>query len=60
MARSRGRVVAGEQDMDAKFGASGTFFKRLQAEAQQTIQASTDESIRPEKKVKAKSSAFKL
>jgi U3 small nucleolar RNA-associated protein MPP10 len=60
LARSRGKVTTGEQDMDAKFGSSGTFFKRLQTEAQQTIQGSSESNDRPEKKSKAKSSAFKL
>ncbi|KAL3915006.1 MAG: hypothetical protein SGILL_005847 [Bacillariaceae sp.] len=60
MARSRGKVVTGEQDLDAKFGASGTFFKRLQAEAQQSIQASAGEGEHSEKRAKAKSSAYKL
>jgi U3 small nucleolar RNA-associated protein MPP10 len=59
-ARARGKVTTGEQDMDAKFGASGTFFKRLQAEAQKTIQDSNPSDQPPEKKSKPKSSAFKL
>merc|ERR1712070_29838 len=37
LARARGKVTAGEKEMDTNFGSSGTFFKRLQAEAQQTI-----------------------
>jgi len=60
VARSRGKVTTGEQDMDSKFGSSGTFFKRLQAEAQQTIKASSESDQHTEKKSKAKSSAYKL
>ena len=59
-ARARGKVTTGEQDMDTKFGSSGTFFKRLQAEAQQTIQASNSSEQPHEKKSKPKSSAYKL
>ena len=62
LARARGRVTTGEQEMDTKFGSSGTFFKRLQAEAQQTIQDNASENFgdNREKKSKARSSAFKL
>jgi len=62
LARARGRVTTGEQDMDAKYGSSGTFFKRLQAEAQQTIQNNASDTYGDgrEKKSKARSSAFKL
>jgi U3 small nucleolar RNA-associated protein MPP10 len=61
-ARAKGKVVQGEQDMDSKYGSSGTFFKRLQAEAQQTIQgqAAGDLADKQEKKAKARSSAYKL
>ena len=62
MARSRGKVTVGEQDVDnVKFGSSGTFFKRLQSEAQQSIHdkaAGNDE--RTSKSSKPKSSAYKL
>ena len=62
MARARGKVTTGEQDMDTKFGSSGTFFKRLQAEAQQTINnnAADDFGDDRQKKSKPRSSAFKL
>lgn len=60
MARSRGRVATGEQDMDVKYGSSGTFFKRLQAEAQQTIRGDDGVVEEKQKKTKPKSSALKL
>jgi U3 small nucleolar RNA-associated protein MPP10 len=62
MARSRGKVTTGEQDVDTKFGSSGTFFKRLQSEAQQSIQSgkssSQDDSSKNTRKTK--SSVYKL
>ena len=62
MARSRGKVTTGQQDMDSiKFGSSGTFFKRLQAEAKQSIQENSDSNLSKKEKVsKSKSSSFKL
>jgi U3 small nucleolar RNA-associated protein MPP10 len=62
VARARGRVTTGEQDQEAiKFGSSGTFFKRLQNEAQKSIRDKTGGGDEPEEKVaKPKSSAFKL
>jgi U3 small nucleolar RNA-associated protein MPP10 len=61
MARASGRVTTGEQDANTKYGSSGTFFKRLQAEAQQTIKGTaTDAYEEKEKRGKPKSSAFKL
>jgi len=61
LARARGKVVEGERDMDAKFGSSGTFFKRLQAEAQQTVHDRSGQlDDHTEKKSNPRSSAYKL
>jgi U3 small nucleolar RNA-associated protein MPP10 len=63
MARSRGKVTTGEKDIQAtKFGSSGTFFKRLQAEAQDSIRAKDGTGGDDAKKSsqKPKSSAYKL
>ena len=62
VARSRGKVTDGERDMDTKFGSSGTFFKRLQSEAQQSIQDQSMGGASPNKKQLSdqKSSSFKL
>jgi len=60
-ARTRGKVTTGEKEMDTKFGQSGTFFKRLQAEAQQIVHNDTSEKFRdPGKTSKPGSSTFKL
>eukprot|EP00934_Nitzschia_sp_Nitz4_P009426 Nitzschia sp. Nitz4//scaffold170_size48074//7445//9766//NITZ4_007101-RA/size48074-processed-gene-0.18-mRNA-1//-1//CDS//3329538628//9416//frame0 len=60
-ARSKGKVTTGEQDLEGKYGSSGTFFKRLQAEAQQTIHGkSSGGTTTEEKRPKSKSSALKL
>lgn len=60
-ARSRGNVTTGENDQDSRFGSSGTFFRRLQNEAQQAIQGAGGTSLQgPETKGREKSSAFKL
>jgi hypothetical protein len=61
MARSRGKITTGEQDTNTiKFGSSGTFFKKLQAEAQQSIQEKTGDNTETQKASKPKSSAYKL
>jgi U3 small nucleolar RNA-associated protein MPP10 len=60
LARSRGKVTTGEQIFDTKFGSSGTFFKRLQSEAQQSIQNSSTPDEKTEKTSKTKSSVYKL
>jgi U3 small nucleolar RNA-associated protein MPP10 len=60
LARSRGKVTTGEQIFDTKFGSSGTFFKRLQSEAQQSIQNSSAPDEKTEKTSKTKSSVYKL
>jgi U3 small nucleolar RNA-associated protein MPP10 len=62
LARARGKVTTGEREMDTNFGSSGTFFKRLQAEAQQTIHdhAPGNSGMDREKQTKSKSSAYKL
>ena len=61
MARASGRVTTGEKELNVKYGSSGTFFKRLQEEAQQTIKGSAGEGFeQKEKRGKPKSSAFKL
>ena len=60
-ARSKGKVTMGEQEMDGKYGSSGTFFQRLQTEAQQSIKGhSRGEESERTKKSKPKSSALKL
>jgi U3 small nucleolar RNA-associated protein MPP10 len=60
MARANGRIEQGGQDMDDKYGSSGTFFKRLQAEAQQTIKGQPSGEEETKKRSKPKSSALKL
>jgi U3 small nucleolar RNA-associated protein MPP10 len=62
LARARGKVTEGEREMDSKYGSSGTFFKRLQDEAHQTVKdhASGLSGNDHEKKSKPRSSAFKL
>eukprot|EP00980_Cylindrotheca_fusiformis_P011303 scaffold2599_cov125-Cylindrotheca_fusiformis.AAC.13 len=59
-ARSRGRVTTGEREMETKFGTSGTFFKRLQAEAQESLQKGSTKKQDTKKVSKAKSSVYKL
>jgi len=61
VARARGKVTEGERDLDIKYGSSGTFFKRLQAEAQQTVHDHASGLLdKPEKKTNPRSSAYKL
>lgn len=61
MARSKGKITTGEQDTGSKYGSSGTFFKRLQAEAQQSIRGNSEDGQQgKEKKSKPKSSSFML
>jgi len=61
MARSRGKVVSGEKDVNTKFTSSGTLFKRLQAEAQESIHGKSDAQTKESgKPAKPKSSALKL
>ena len=65
LARSRGKVTTGQQDVNStNFGKSGTFFKRLQAEAQESIRShhggdgsKTDGNVATKK---SKSSSYKL
>ena len=62
LARSRGKITDGEQDLDSKFGSSGTFFKRLQNEAKNSIKDQPNGGGAREDKPdsRKKSSAFKL
>jgi U3 small nucleolar RNA-associated protein MPP10 len=60
MARAKGKIETGGQDMDDKYGSSGTFFKRLQAEAQQVIKGQPSGEEEQKKKSKPKSSALTL
>jgi len=62
MARSKGKVTTGEKELDGKYGSSGTFFKKLQAEVHQNIRGAAVESGegQQKKKMKPKSSALKL
>jgi len=61
LARARGKVMEGEKDTDTNFGSSGTFFKRLQAEAQQTIHDRASSNFDQDReKSKPRSSAYKL
>mmetsp|Transcript_29662 Transcript_29662/g.71378 ORF Transcript_29662/g.71378 Transcript_29662/m.71378 type:complete len:630 (-) Transcript_29662:32-1921(-) len=60
MARSRGKVTQGEQLVETKFASSGTFFKRLQNEVQQTIEGKATQAEKRPKGAKAKSSVYKL
>merc|ERR1712232_338336 len=63
LARSRDKVITGERDATAAFGSSGTFFKRLQAEARQAVQdRASDQHGEGSRNVKSKSrsSALKL
>ena len=53
VARSRGQIVEGERDINSKFASSGTFFKRLQAEAQEAIQGKTQEKPKKRQKTDA-------
>lgn len=60
LARSRGKVTTGEQEVETKFGSSRTFFKRLQTEAQDSIQNSSSRKESAPKVSKTKSSVYKL
>ena len=63
LARSRGKVTTGKQDVNStKFGKSGTFFKRLQAEAHESIRshAGDKEFDGRNAKKQSKSSSYKL
>jgi U3 small nucleolar RNA-associated protein MPP10 len=61
MARAGGRVTTGVVDTN-DYGASGTFFKRMQQEAEQAIRGEKDEleDKKPAARVSGKSSALKL
>ena len=37
MARSRGKITAGERDTNADYGTSGKFFKRMQEEVEHDV-----------------------
>ncbi len=60
VARSKGKVTTGEKELDGKYGSSGTFFQRLQAEAKQTIMGKSSGEEERRKKTKPKSSSLKL
>lgn len=61
MARAGGRVTTGVADTN-DYGGSGTFFKRMQQEAEQAILGEKDgmEDKKPSARVSGKSSALKL
>lgn len=60
-ARAHGRVTTGEKDVETKYGSSGTFFKRLQTEAQDSIRDNTAFGAKKEERTtKPKSSSYKL
>jgi U3 small nucleolar RNA-associated protein MPP10 len=61
-ARAHGRVTTGEKEAaQTKYGSSGTFFKRLQTEAQESIRDNTAFGEKKEEKsTKPKSSSYKL
>lgn len=61
MARGRGKVTTGEAD-STEYGASGTFFKRMQEEAEKTIKGGNADLDNDEtkKRRRTKSSALKL
>ena len=61
MARAGGRVTTGVADTN-DYGGSGTFFKRMQQEAEQAIRGEKDgmEDKKPAARVSGKSSALKL
>lgn len=59
-ARARGKVTTGETDMN-EYGGSGTFFKRMQEEAEQSINdRKTDGSGKKNVRLHPKSSSLKL
>ncbi|KAL3945259.1 MAG: hypothetical protein SGBAC_000670 [Bacillariaceae sp.] len=60
LARSRGKVTTGEQEVETKYGSSGTFFKRLQNEAHEAIQGTSTQAEKRPKVAKSKSSVYKL
>ena len=63
LARSRGKVTTGQQDVNSdNFRKSGTFFKRLQAEAQESIRSHGDVATSSGRGVQKqpKSSSYKL
>jgi U3 small nucleolar RNA-associated protein MPP10 len=60
VARAHGKVTTGEEDTNTKYGASGTFFKRMQEEAEKTIRGGQDGDEEKKKRPKSKSSALKL
>jgi len=58
-ARATGKVKAGGVDTN-DYSASGTFFQRMQAEAERSIRGETERQEEPKKFKKPKSSGFKL
>lgn len=65
MARAGGRVTTGVEDKNDSYGASGTFFKRMQQEAQQAILGGDQIQIKGKKQSReaqtsGKSSSLKL
>jgi U3 small nucleolar RNA-associated protein MPP10 len=62
MARAAGRFTTGIEDKNDGYGASGTFFQRMQHEAQQAImnEATSDVEKKTGPRVSSKSSSFKL
>lgn len=64
VARAGGKIITGKQDQNGlDYNTSGTFFKRMQAEAEQSIKDRIGESNGADKnlgRVSSKSSSFKL
>jgi len=59
LARAHGKVTTGAGD-DNDYGASGTFFKRMQQEAEQAVRGETSADDKSSDQRKKSSSAFKL
>jgi U3 small nucleolar RNA-associated protein MPP10 len=59
VARARGVVTEGKTDTN-DYGGSGTFFKRMEEQAKQTIRGSKEETAQADERKSSKSSSFKL
>jgi U3 small nucleolar RNA-associated protein MPP10 len=60
VARAHGKVTTGEEDTNQKYGSSGTFFSRMQEEAERTIKGGKGAEEEKKERPKSKSSALKL
>jgi U3 small nucleolar RNA-associated protein MPP10 len=59
-ARAVGRVTTGATDTNANYGDSGTFFKRLQEEAEKTVRGEKPDSDKKKPRARNGSSSIKL